>query len=76
RGEGHGKALLAALARECVDNGYTRLAWSVLKTNTPSIKFYESLGAQAQTEWCTYRLMDAPLRELAATTQPTDSRRP
>lgn len=67
RGRGHGKALLAALARECVDHGYTRLAWSVLKWNTPSIEFYDSLGAQAQDEWTGYRLSGAALRDLAAT---------
>ena len=30
RGAGHGKALLQALARECVERGYARLEWSVL----------------------------------------------
>ena len=67
RGRGYGKALLATLARECVDNGYTRLAWSVLKWNTPSIEFYDSLGAQAQDEWTGYRLSGEPLARLAAT---------
>ena len=70
RGGGHGKALLAALAQECVDHDYTRLSWSVLKWNTPSIEFYESLGAQPQTEWRTYRLTDGPLRDLASTFEP------
>ncbi|MFC4602475.1 GNAT family N-acetyltransferase [Rhodococcus kronopolitis] len=64
RGAGHGKALLTALARECVERGYTRLSWSVLKWNTPSIEFYDSLGAQPQDEWTTYRLSGAPLAEL------------
>lgn len=67
RGHGHGKDLLATLAVECVDNNYTRLSWSVAKWNTPSIEFYESLGANAQTQWSTYRLADGPLRDLAAT---------
>ncbi|MGW0175435.1 N-acetyltransferase family protein [Rhodococcus sp. NPDC003322] len=67
RGRGYGKALLATLARECVDNGYTRLAWSVLKWNTPSIEFYDSLDAQAQDEWTGYRLSGDPLAHLAAT---------
>ncbi|MFI5430774.1 GNAT family N-acetyltransferase [Rhodococcus baikonurensis] len=66
RGSGHGKALLAALAKECTDNDYTRLSWSVLNWNTPSIKFYESLGADAKTEWTTYRLTGTHLGALAA----------
>lgn len=56
RGSGLGKALLAELARECRERGFRRLEWSVLRWNAPSIAFYESLGAQAQTEWETYRL--------------------
>lgn len=66
RGSGHGKALLAALAKECTDNDYTRLSWSVLNWNTPSIKFYESLGADAKTEWTTYRLTGTHLGAFAA----------
>lgn len=66
RGAGYGKALLATLAQECVDNGYTRLAWSVLDWNAPSIAFYDSLGARPQIEWIGYRLADDALAQLAA----------
>ncbi|WP_206489849.1 GNAT family N-acetyltransferase [Rhodococcus sp. KRD162] len=66
RGGGHGTALLAALAAECVERNYTRLTWSVLDWNTPSIGFYRSLGAQSQDEWTTFRLTDDALVELAA----------
>ncbi len=65
RGSGHGKALLAALARECVDNNYSRLSWAVLNWNAPSIAFYDSLGAAPQDEWTTYRLSGAELTDLA-----------
>lgn len=64
RGAGHGRALLAALAHECVTHGYTRLSWSVLDWNTPSIGFYRSLGAEPQDEWTTFRLSGEPLRVL------------
>ncbi|CCK29239.1 GCN5-related N-acetyltransferase [Streptomyces davaonensis JCM 4913] len=64
RGAGHGKALLTELARICVDRGYQRLEWSVLNWNTPSIAFYESLGARPQDEWTVYRLTDEALLEL------------
>ncbi len=65
RGEGLGTALLAALAAECVDRQYTRLSWSVLDWNTPSIGFYRSLGAEPQDEWTTFRLTETALAELA-----------
>lgn len=69
RGEGHGKALLAALARICTERGYQRFEWSVLDWNTPSIGFYKSLGAEPMDEWTTYRLSGEPLRTLAALAQ-------
>ncbi|MFD6881554.1 GNAT family N-acetyltransferase [Rhodococcus sp. NPDC060084] len=66
RGAGHGRALLSALAHECVERGYTRLSWSVLNWNEPSIGFYRSLGAVPQDEWTTFRLSGDALRELGA----------
>ncbi|ADB29427.1 GCN5-related N-acetyltransferase [Kribbella flavida DSM 17836] len=66
RGSGLGKALLTALAQECVQHGYERLEWSVLDWNTPAIDFYQSLGANPQAEWTTFRLTDAALAELGA----------
>ncbi|RPK79252.1 putative acetyltransferase [Streptomyces sp. ADI97-07] len=64
RGAGHGKALLAELARICVERGYGRLEWSVLDWNAPSIAFYESLGARPQDGWTVYRLTDGALAGL------------
>ncbi|WP_327116155.1 GNAT family N-acetyltransferase [Streptomyces sp. NBC_01341] len=66
RGGGHGKALLAELARICVERGYGRLEWSVLDWNAPSIAFYESLGARPQDGWTVYRLDDSALGRLGA----------
>ncbi|MFI6482077.1 GNAT family N-acetyltransferase [Nonomuraea sp. NPDC050663] len=66
RGSGYGKALLVELARTCVERGYQRLEWSVLKWNEPTIRFYESLGAEPQDEWERYRLTDEPLAKLAS----------
>ena len=65
RGKGIGKALLAHLARECVENGWSRLQWSVLDWNTPSIEFYKSLGAVLMDEWTVCRLSGPPLTALA-----------
>jgi GNAT superfamily N-acetyltransferase len=66
RGSGLGKALLTALAQECVTNGYERLEWSVLDWNTPAIDFYKSLGALPQDEWTTFRLTDTALTQLGS----------
>ncbi|MGK4582937.1 N-acetyltransferase family protein [Kitasatospora sp. HPMI-4] len=64
RGGGHGKALLTELARICVARGYSRLEWSVLDWNEPSIGFYKSLGAVPMDEWTVFRLTDEALAEL------------
>lgn len=65
RGAGAGKALLAGLARRCVEEGLGRLEWSVLDWNAPSIAFYDSLGAAAMDEWIIRRLTGDNLRALA-----------
>ncbi|WP_405746791.1 GNAT family N-acetyltransferase [Streptomyces canus] len=67
RGGGHGKALLTALARICVERGYQRLEWSVLNWNTPAIDFYKALGARPQDEWTVYRLTDEALAQASGT---------
>ncbi len=65
RGKGAGKALLQHLARIAVARDCGRFEWSVLDWNTPSIAFYDSLGAQPQTEWIRYRLTGDALQALA-----------
>jgi GNAT superfamily N-acetyltransferase len=56
RRHGHGRALLARLAQDCVDSGWARLEWDVLDWNTNAIAFYESMGAGFQDAWRTCRL--------------------
>jgi len=65
RGSGLGKALLIALAEECVRRGYTRLQWWVLNWNEPAIGFYRSLGAVAMDEWTVFRVSGPALTQLA-----------
>ena len=65
RGKGIGKALLAYLAKLCVENGWSRLQWSVLDWNEPSIAFYKSLGADLMDEWTVCRLNGPALAALA-----------
>ncbi|MEU7132324.1 GNAT family N-acetyltransferase [Streptomyces sp. NPDC046261] len=69
RGAGHGKALLAELARICVERGYERFEWSVLDWNAPAIAFYKALGAEAMDGWTVRRMSGEPLQALAALAQ-------
>jgi len=65
RGSGAGKALLANLARRCLDEKLGRLEWAVLDWNAPSIAFYDSLSAAAMDEWTVRRMTGEALARLA-----------
>lgn len=65
RGRGLGRLLLGHLARLAVQRGCGRVEWAVLDWNTPSIGFYESLGARGMTEWTTFRLTGEAMTSLA-----------
>ncbi|MBK8725681.1 MAG: GNAT family N-acetyltransferase [Holophagaceae bacterium] len=65
RGCGIGKALLQRLARIAVDRGCTRYVWQVLDWNTPSIEFYEAMGAKVMRDWLTCRVEGDALKKLA-----------
>lgn len=65
RGRGIGKALLVHLARLANLRGCGRVEWSVLDWNTPSIAFYESLGARRLDDWHMFRLTGPALESLA-----------
>lgn len=65
RGRGLGKALLVYLAKECVDNSWSRLQWAVLDWNAPSIAFYKSLGAVMLDDWTLCRVSGSALTRLA-----------
>jgi GNAT superfamily N-acetyltransferase len=65
RGAGIGKALLRHLAQVAVRRGCGRLEWNVLDWNTPSIRFYESLGGKIMKEWQLVRMTAAEFSALA-----------
>ena len=65
RGSGHGKALLAELARICVERVYGRFEGWVLDCNTPAIDFYRSIDAVPMDEWTVYRVSGEALSRLA-----------
>lgn len=70
RGHGYGRALLAALARECVARGYHRLEWSVLAWNEPALGFYRRIGAATMDDWVRNRLTGDALTALAESGPP------
>jgi GNAT superfamily N-acetyltransferase len=65
RGTGLGRELLRTLAAVCVERGYSRLEWSVLDWNAPSIEFYKAAGAVPMDDWTVFRLTDDALTEFA-----------
>ena len=64
RGKGIGKALLAHVARQAAAAGAAHVEWVVLDWNEPSIRFYESLGAERIKGWHVYRLGGGALIKL------------
>jgi GNAT superfamily N-acetyltransferase len=65
RGTGLGRELLRTLAELCVEHGWSRLEWSVLDWNTPSIEFYRAAGAVPMDEWTVFRLTGEALDRFA-----------
>ena len=65
RGRGYGKGLIRQLARIAKERGCGRLEWWCLDSNTPSIDFYLSLGAEPMSDWTVYRLTGETLARLA-----------
>jgi len=65
RGQGAGRALLRALAREAARKGCGRMEWMVLDWNRPSIRFYRGLGAKVHKQWLLTRLTGPALARLA-----------
>jgi len=62
---GLGKALFLTVAGIAVERGCGRYEWSVLDWNTPSIRFYESLGAGMHDAWRRMRVEGPALRAMA-----------
>jgi GNAT superfamily N-acetyltransferase len=65
RGKGIGRALLKHLAAVAVAEGCTRYVWQVLDWNTPSLDFYEAMGAKVLREWLTCRVEGESIGRLA-----------
>ena len=66
RGLGIGSKLLAELSRLTLERGGARLDWQVLDWNEPSIRYYESVGAEVLRSWLPCRLDGDALSAMAA----------
>jgi RimJ/RimL family protein N-acetyltransferase len=58
--------LITTVAQIAVERGCGRFEWTVLDWNTPSIKFYESLGAEMKSDWRIMRVTGESLKTMAA----------
>lgn len=65
RGKGAGKLLLSYIAKLAVERNCTRVEWSVLDWNEPSIQFYRSIGADPMEGWTVQRLDGTQLTDFA-----------
>jgi GNAT superfamily N-acetyltransferase len=65
RGKGIGKRLLVELANIARAKNCARMEWSVLDWNTPSIQFYEAIGAKPMSDWITFRLEEKGINVLS-----------
>lgn len=70
RGAGAGKALIARLAKRCVDEGLGRFEWSVLDWNKTAIDFYEYHGARLNSGWLSVRMPPEAIARLAKAATP------
>lgn len=66
RGNGYGRALLSHLARMAVEANGAQVEWEVLPWNTPSIDFYENIGAKRLSDWYVYNLSGDALKKMAS----------
>lgn len=64
RGMGLGKEIFKVISKIAYENGCKRMEWSCLNWNTPSIKFYKSLGAIPMDEWTVYRLTEDNIKGI------------
>jgi GNAT superfamily N-acetyltransferase len=65
RRSGVARELMAALAKECVANGYKRIDLNVLDWN-PARGFYERIGFRWIRTWLPYRLAGEAIAALAS----------
>ena len=71
RRRGIGKALMHRLAQRCVADGLVRFEWAVMESNTASLEFYRSVGAEVLEQWKLCRLSGPALDAFAQQGRPS-----
>jgi GNAT superfamily N-acetyltransferase len=66
RGQGIGKLLMKAVAKEAERAGCGMIKWWVAKWNQRGIDFYERLGANIDPDWHEFQMSEQAFRDLAA----------
>lgn len=65
RQRGIGTQIFQWIVQLAVERNYGRVEWTSLIWNTPATEFYESMGAQPNDAWTTYRLHGEWLHRVA-----------
>ena len=65
RRRGVGRALMAAVARQCREHGGQWVIWDVWRKNAPALAFYEQLGARPRAGLLSMWLRGAAFERLA-----------
>ena len=65
RHRGFGKQTMIYLAKLAKEENLGRFEWVCLNWNTPSINFYESIGAKRLSEWNIFRLDQEGINKLS-----------
>ncbi len=66
RSRGVAKSLMAALAKNCVEQGSQKIRWDVLSSNIKAKRFYESLGAESSELWEFYSMGGKAIAALSS----------
>jgi GNAT superfamily N-acetyltransferase len=66
RGKGTGKLLMKAVAEVALRQGCGVIKWQVAPWNKDGIRFYEQLGAKANTDWIDFGMSADAIRALAS----------
>lgn len=67
RGNGLGRRFFAKISEMIISEGYTGMEWSCLDWNTPSIGFYNKIGAKRETGREYFEYDEAALKNIADT---------
>jgi len=64
RAKGLGKKMFLFCVKKAKEAGCGRMEWSALNWNKNAIRFYESMGAKALSEWTYFRMTEEAINEI------------